>query len=201
MLKGGSTVNMNNDGEVYDVFIQHLDDFAMFLVDDDGCVVTWNIGAERLFGYTPGEILRQPITCFYTADDITAGVVDQELRDARANGKASDDRWLVRKNGTRVWVSGVTVAFEVRGARVFGKVIRDQTDTRRNAERLVTLNRELVSSVKKMEESQQQLMEKVLEMERFEEAVVGRELKMIELEKQVKQLRQTMEHKVEGSGL
>ena len=52
-----------------------------------------------------------------------------------------------------------------------------------------------------MEESQQQLMEKVLEMERFEEAVVGRELKMIELEKQVKQLRQAMEHKVEGSGV
>jgi hypothetical protein len=78
-------------------------------------------------------------------------------------------------------------------------VIRDETETRHNAERLVQLNRQLVSSVQKMEESQQQLMEKVLEMERFEEAVVGRELKMIELEKQVKQLRQAMEEKVEGS--
>jgi PAS domain S-box-containing protein len=194
-------MDTNHDAELHHLLIHHIDDFAIFLLDDDGCVVTWNIGAERLFGYTAAEIIGQPITRFYTAEDITAGVVDQELRDARANGKASDDRWLVRKDGTRVWVSGVTVAFEVRGARVFGKVIRDQTDTRRNAERLVTLNRELVSSVKKMEESQQQLMEKVLEMERFEEAVVGRELKMIELEKQVKQLRQTMEHKVEGSGL
>jgi PAS domain S-box-containing protein len=193
-------VNVNNDGEAYDVFIQHLEDFAMFLVRDDGCVATWNIGAERLFGYTREEIIGQPITRFYTAEDITAGVVDQELRDARANGKASDDRWLVRKDGTRVWVSGVTVAFEVRGARVFGKVIRDQTDMRLNAERLVKLNRELVSSVQKMEESQRQLHEKVLEMEQFEEAVIGRELKMIELEKQVKHLRQTMEHK-EGSGV
>jgi PAS domain S-box-containing protein len=194
-------VDTNHDAERYRLLIQHIDDFAIFLLDDEGCVVTWNIGAERLFGYTPGEIIGQPITCFYTAEDITAGVVDQELRDAKANGKASDDRWLVRKNGTRVWVSGVTIAFHVRGAPVFGKVIRDQTDTRQNAERLVKLNRELVSSVKKMEESQQQLMEKVLEMERFEEAVIGRELKMIELEKQVKQLRHTMEHKVEGSGV
>ena len=172
----------------------------MFLLDGDGCVVTWNIGAEGLFGYTGAEIIGQPITRFYTAENITAGVLDQELRDARANGKASDDRWLVRKDGTRVWVSGVTVAFEVRGARVFGKVIRDQTDMRLNAERLVKLNRELVSSVQKMEESQRQLHEKVLEMEQFEEAVIGRELKMIELEKQVKHLRQTMEHK-EGSGV
>ena len=194
-------MNVNNDGEAYDVFMQHLDDFAMFLLNDDGCVATWNIGAERLFGYTRAEIIGQPITRFYTAEDITAGVVDQELRDARANGKASDDRWLVRKDGTRVWVSGVTIAFHVCGAPVFGKVIRDQTDMRQNAERLVKLNRELVSSVKKMEESQRQLHEKVLEVEQFEEAVVGRELKMIELEKQVKHLRQTMEHKVEGSGV
>jgi hypothetical protein len=64
----------------------------------------------------------------------------------------------------------------------------------------VKLNRELVSSVQKLEDSQQQLKEKVLEMERFEEVVVGRELKMIELEKQVKELRKTMEHTVGGSG-
>ena len=192
-------MGVNHERELYEVFIKHLDDFAIFLVDEEGRVTTWNIGAEQLFGYTRTEIIGQPVARFYTADDIAAGVPAQELRDARTNGKASDDRWLVRKDGTRVWVTGVTIAFQVHGARLFGKVIRDETETRHNAERLVQLNRQLVSSVQKMEESQQQLMEKVLEMERFEEAVVGRELKMIELEKQVKQLRQAMEEKVEGS--
>ena len=194
-------MGVNHEGELYEGFIKHLDDFAIFLVDEEGRVATWNIGAEQLFGYTRTEIIGQPVARFYTADDIAAGVPAQELRDARTNGKASDDRWLVRKDGTRVWVTGVTIAFQVHGARLFGKVIRDETETRHNAERLVQLNRQLVSSVQKMEESQQQLMEKVLEMERFEEAVVGRELKMIELEKQVKQLRQAMEDKVEGSGV
>jgi PAS domain S-box-containing protein len=189
----GLAVDGNHDAELHHLLIQHVDDFAIFLLDGNGCVVTWNIGAERLFGYKREEILGQAIARFYTDEDITGDVPSQELREARRNGKASDDRWLVRKDGTKVWVSGITVGLHVRGVPVFGKMIRDQTDMRQHAERLVKLNGELVSTVQKMEESQQHLREKVLEMEQFEEAVVGRELKMIELEKEVKRLRQSME--------
>jgi PAS domain S-box-containing protein len=190
---------MNGEPELYHLLIQHIDDFGIFLLDGDGCVTTWNIGAERVLGYKKDEIIGQPLARFYPDEDIERGVPEQELRDARTNGKASDDRWLVRNDGTKIWVSGVTTALPVGEALVFGKIIRDQTTMRLNAERLVKLNRELVSSVQKLEDSQQQLKEKVLEMEQFEEAVVGRELKMIELEKQVKELRKTMEEAVKGS--
>lgn len=81
-------MGVNHEGELYEVFIKHLDDFAIFLVDEEGRVATWNIGAEQLFGYTRTEIIGQPVARFYTADDIAAGVPAQELRDARTNGKA-----------------------------------------------------------------------------------------------------------------
>lgn len=189
-------MGVNEQQELYHLFIQHIDDFGVFLIDADGCVATWELGAERVLGYKKGEIIGQHIARFYTEEEITRGVPEQELRDARTNGKASDDRWLVRNDGTKIWVNGVTVVLHVGASVFFGKIIRDHTTMRHNAERLVKLNQQLVSSVQKLEDSQRELKEKVLEMERFEEVVVGRELKMMELEKQVKEMRKTMEAKV-----
>jgi PAS domain S-box-containing protein len=145
ILAGGDFfMDRNDERELYQVFVQHIDDFGIFLLDSDGRVATWNIGAERVLGHSSKDIIGQPMARFYPDEDIKRGVPDQELQDAKTNGKASDDRWLVRKDGAKIWVSGVTVALPVRGALAFGKIIRDQTIMRQNAEHLAKLNRELV---------------------------------------------------------
>jgi PAS domain S-box-containing protein len=199
MHHDGASSNANEERELYDILVHHVEDFAIFLLDGNGCIATWNSGAEKIFGYTSADIIGQPLARLYTEEDISRSAPDQELRDAKAMGKASDDRWLVRKDHTRIWVSGVTVALRGEESQRFGKIVRDQTDMRQNTERLVKLNQALVSSVQNLEQAQQELKEKVLEMEQFEEVVIGRELKMRELEKQVKELRKSMESRTEDS--
>jgi PAS domain S-box-containing protein len=175
--------------DLYQLLITHVRSFAIFLLDPEGCLATWNLGAERLLGYTSLEILGQPLSRFYPSEDVEAGVPETELRVAVRDGYASDDRWLVRKDGQRIWVSGVTVALKDDGLRGFGKIIHDQTAARRDKEEIQKLNEELKRVVQRLEESRAELQTKVLELEKFEEIVVGRELRMMALERELEQFR------------
>jgi hypothetical protein len=102
-------------------------------------------------------------------------VVEKELYTAKEKGTASDDRWLVRKDGRRVWVSGVTIGLHDIETACYGKIIRDQTEARQKEERFQQLN--------------DNLHEKIRELEKFEEVTVGRELKMIELKREMERLK------------
>ena len=105
-------------------------DFAIFSTDPDGRVVTWNSGAEAVFGWPEGEIVGQLSSVLFTPEDRAVGTCDKELATAAATGRASDERWHVRKDGTRFFASGVVTPIRGPDGRVdgFTKVARDVTE-------------------------------------------------------------------------
>jgi PAS domain S-box-containing protein len=113
-------------------------DYAIFYLDAQGRVATWNAGAERIFGYAEAEIVHKHFSCFFTPEDVENGVPEKELQTAATAGRASDDRWLARKGGARIWCNGVTTALrdEEYRLRGFAKVLRDRTEHKRLEEAL-----------------------------------------------------------------
>lgn len=124
--------------EAFRLLVESVQDFAIFLIDPEGRVASWNAGAERLLGYKEAEILGQTAIRLFTPDDIDKGVPEHELRTALTEGRASDDRWHVRKDGTYLFGSGVTTPLrDDRGAwRGFVKVMRDLTEKKQMEEEL-----------------------------------------------------------------
>lgn len=107
--------------------LDSLIDYAVITFDKNNCVSSWNAGAERLLGYSKEEIQGESGARFFTSEDVAKGVVEQELRTARNAGHAQDERWHVRKDGSRFWGSGMM--FPVRQGDLIGyvKVFRDLT--------------------------------------------------------------------------
>src|SRR5215208_5347940 len=125
-------------GEAYRLLIESMPDFACLVMDPEGRVASWNRGAERIFGFSAAEILGRTSFVFFTPEDRRDGVPEMELATAAAKGRASDDRWQMRKNGSRFFANGVTISLrDERGAlRGFGKILRDYTEEKLSEERL-----------------------------------------------------------------
>ncbi len=119
------------------LLIDSVQDYAIFSVTPDNRVSYWNAGAERVFGFDEQEIIGQPIDVVFTSEDRAAGVPAAELAEARASGRAADERWHVRKDGARFFASGV-VRPVLRAGVLYGfvKVARDLTTERGAAEEL-----------------------------------------------------------------
>ena len=111
-------------------------DYAIFLIGPDGNVLTWNQGAERIKGYKAHEVIGKHISMFYTAEDVEAGRPERVLRQAERQGRAYDEGWRLRKDGTRFWADASVHALYDHG-RLYGfaKITRDMTDARAAAER------------------------------------------------------------------
>lgn len=140
--------------EQHRLLMECVTDYAVFFLDPDGRVARWNTGAERIFGYPETEILGQHFSRFFTPEDIQAGVPEQELQTAATTGQANDDRWMVRKDGSRLWCNGVTTALrdEGSGLRGFAKVLRDRTEQKRLEEALGQRADELVEEARRKDE-------------------------------------------------
>lgn len=110
--------------------LRPVQDHAMFLLDRNGRITSWNEGVEAVFGYRQDEWLGQPLRAAFTLEDRDAGVPEQELRQALATGKADDDRWLLRRSGERFFASGtLTRIADESGAHLgFLKVVRDASE-------------------------------------------------------------------------
>lgn len=138
------------DGELFQLLVSHLTDCAMFVVDRHGLVQGWNVGAEHIFGYVESEIIGRSLDRFFTPEDLEAGVPQQEMQDALHTGIGPDDRWHVRKDGSRFWGSGVMMAMrEGSSAAAVGllKIFRDQTGARAGQEALEISRAELVQAL------------------------------------------------------
>ena len=118
--------------------VEQVRDFAIFMMDADGRHVTWNEGVLRLTGYEETEFLGLHAAVLFTAEDRARGEVARELRTAATEGRASDDRWLVRKNGSRFWATGVTSRLSDDSGQLIGfsKVFRDLTAEKEAQDRL-----------------------------------------------------------------
>jgi PAS domain S-box-containing protein len=100
---------MPNSDELLALLMDNVTEYALIILDPDGAVALWNAGAERLLGYEEHEILGVHFAVFFTPEDTAAGMPERELQTARTHGRATDDNWLVRKDGSRLWASGMTM--------------------------------------------------------------------------------------------
>jgi PAS domain S-box-containing protein len=143
---------MRSDGG-YRLLVHGVLDYAIFMLDPDGHITSWNAGAERIKGYREEEILGQHFSVFYPPEDIANDKPARELAQAVRDGRVEDEGWRVRKDGTRFWANVVITALhdETGKLRGFGKVTRDMTE-RRTAEQALIERRQLLSHLVEAQE-------------------------------------------------
>jgi len=122
----------------FERLVEAAKDYAIFMTDADGRVSTWNEGAQRLFGYEEAQILGEDGSVLFTAEDRQSGVPERELQKARTEGRAEDERWHVRKDGSTFWASGfVRPILDAEDNLIgFSKVARDLAERKRAEETL-----------------------------------------------------------------
>jgi PAS domain S-box-containing protein len=131
--------------EIFKHLINSVEDYAIFVIDVDGNIITWNKGAQKIKGYSADEAIGQHISIFYTADDIKKGEPMQNLRFATVHGHYEKEGWRVRKDGSKFWANIVfTALYDDHGnLRGFAKVTRDMTEIKKTREELEFLNRQI----------------------------------------------------------
>jgi PAS domain S-box-containing protein len=125
-------------GELHRLLVESVDEYAIFALDADGYILSWNAGAQRFKGYTANEIIGKHFSIFYPRERIEEGFPDFELKEAARVGRFEDEGWRVRKDGTRFWANVVITALHDPSGRLvgFAKVTRDLTLRRRAEEAL-----------------------------------------------------------------
>jgi PAS domain S-box-containing protein len=118
--------------------VASVEDHAIFLLDTNGIVISWNAGANRIKGYTAAEIIGHPFTQFYTQEAIDRGWPQEELRRATATGRLQDEGWRVRKDGSLFWANVVITALRTANGQLRGflKITRDLTERKQAEEKL-----------------------------------------------------------------
>ncbi|WP_041376622.1 chemotaxis protein CheB [Polaromonas naphthalenivorans] len=104
-------------------------DYAILTIDEEGLITTWNHGAERIFGYSEKEAVGQLFAIIFTPEDRAAGAADEELRLAREEGRSTDERWHLRKDGSTFFCSGVVTRLEGKMGG-YAKIARDITENK-----------------------------------------------------------------------
>jgi PAS domain S-box-containing protein len=124
--------------ERFRLLVDSIRDYAIFMLDPDGVVLTWNAGAERFKGYRPDEIIGQHFSRFYPPEALARGLPEHELRVATDTGVFEDEGWRVRKDGSQFWANVlITAVRNTRGTLLgFANVTRDLTQRREHEEEL-----------------------------------------------------------------
>jgi PAS domain S-box-containing protein len=127
--------------ERFRLLVESVFDYAIFMLDPDGRVASWNAGAQRIKGYSAAEIVGQSFARFYPPEDVAAGKTKRLLETARREGVVEDEGWRVRKNGEKFWANVVITAVHDEEGRLrgFAKVTRDMSDRREAEEARVRL--------------------------------------------------------------
>jgi len=124
---------LRRSDERFRLMVDSVKDYAIFMLDPGGHVVTWNEGAERIKGYRADEIIGVHFSRFYPEPEASSGKCDGELETAAAQGRFEEEGWRLRKDGTRFWANVVITALRDPAGRLvgFAKVTRDLTERRR----------------------------------------------------------------------
>lgn len=150
---------MDQNTQAFEGFLnQHLmdelQDYAIFMLDNDGVIQTWNAGVKNVIGYEESEFIGQHFSLIFTPEDNSVGLPKAELSKADSEGRAQDERWHRKKNGREFWASGLLTRINDETGTPIGyaKIIRDQTKDKLLEEELVkqsnalaTANRELAN--------------------------------------------------------
>src|SRR6266576_2537814 len=136
MGDNGSSVVLSQTAEQFHILVDSVEEYAIYMLDPDGIVVTWNTGAQKIKGYTAQEIIGKNFACFYTADDVAAGKPQRNLLEAARRGHVRDQGVRIRKDGSTFEAEVVITV--LRGAqgnvRGYSKVTRDVADQVRSRE-------------------------------------------------------------------
>lgn len=138
-------VALRRSEENYRLLVESVQDYAIVTLDPSGTVASWNLGAQRIKGFSAEEIVGQHFSCFYVPEDVERGKPERELKLAATEGRVEDETWRLRKDGTRFWANVIITAMrdatgQLRG---FAKVTRDLTERKRAEEEIHKLNEEL----------------------------------------------------------
>jgi len=156
--------------ERFRLLVASVSDYAIFMLDPSGHIVSWNVGAERIKGYKAAEIIGKNFSVFYPPKDVAAGKTERELEIAAGTGRFEEEGWRVRKDGSRFWANvTITALRNTDGTLVgFAKVTRDLTERRKAEE----TQRALAAERAKLEEQSriQEFQERFL-------AILGHDLR------------------------
>ena len=124
--------------ELMALLLDQSEDYAVFFTTPDGVITDWYPGAEHVFGFSADEIVGERATRLFNSEDLERGAADHEMEVARTAGRAEDDRWHVRKDGTRFWGSGVLLGLRDSAGKLvaYAKVVRNRTDVKMLTEAL-----------------------------------------------------------------
>src|ERR1700687_636206 len=124
-------LSLQQVAERFDLLVADAKEYAIILLGEDGQLICWNAGLERLFGYQSSEILGQHFSRFFAPEDIRNGQPEHELKTALADGRADSVRWQVRKDGSRFWCQPTVTPLrnELKQVQSFARVMHDLTDT------------------------------------------------------------------------
>lgn len=144
-----SEKKLSDSEEIFALLVDSVTDYAIFALDNDGYVKTWNAGARRLKGYSAGEIIGCHISRFYAPEDIDRKHPQEELRIAASIGRYEEEGWRIKKDGSVFWANVViTKLVDRRGNHIgFAKVTRDLSERKSHEERLKASYAQLENSV------------------------------------------------------
>jgi PAS domain S-box-containing protein len=126
-----------SEAERFRLLVEAVSDYAIYMLDPNGIVSSWNAGAERIKGYKASEILGKSFANFYEPADRTAGIPQRVLEIAARDGKFQAEGWRVRKDGSRFWAFAIIDAIYDDGDLIgFAKITRDLTERREAEEEL-----------------------------------------------------------------
>jgi PAS domain S-box-containing protein len=131
-MAGGTRFEPHVTAERFELLVNSVTDYAIYMLDAEGFVSTWNPGARRFKGYDAEEIIGRHFSTFFTEEDREAGVPERALRIAAEEGRFEAEGWRVRKDGTRFWVNAVLdpIRDDAGNLLGFAKITRDDTDKR-----------------------------------------------------------------------
>ncbi|TAJ98985.1 MAG: PAS domain-containing hybrid sensor histidine kinase/response regulator [Candidatus Manganitrophaceae bacterium] len=129
----------------YRLLVEEAKDYAIFLLDLEGNVTSWNLGAERIKGYRPQEIIGKHFSTFYTEEDRKAGRPERNLQHAFKEGRFEDEGWRIRKDGSPFWADVVITRIEDEQGNLIGfsKITRDLTERKRAEDEIRKLKEDL----------------------------------------------------------
>ena len=159
----------SQSNELFRLLVECVKDYAIFVLDPEGVVITWNKGAQAIKGYTKDEIVGQHFSKFYLPEAVESHWPARELALAEKEGRFADEGWRVKKDGTVFWASVIITPLHDSDGRLagFAKVTQDMTERRQWEDRIQELNKELRARVGQLAEYQHTVELRTLELQRL----------------------------------
>ncbi len=184
--------------ERFRCLVENVKDYAIYMLDPEGRVSSWNQGAESINGYREDEILGKSVSCLYLPEDVESGKPEKELKEAAAVGRFQDESYRIRRDGSCFWANATITALRDRNGRLrgFAKVVRDITERKLTQEALQkaydNLERRVAERTVELVRANKRLRREIIERKQMEKELRDSEA---QLRQQTQQLQQAL-HKL-----